>query len=56
MKRYSFHGYLITESIHGWHMSKDGFHIYTGRDEQAVRDTVMTLVLMNAEDGEDLGW
>jgi hypothetical protein len=53
MKMYTFCGYLISETSSGWHISKDGNFIATYPDEIGVRDLAYTLMLMNAEDGEE---
>ena len=40
----AYKGYLITSTIHGFHVSKDGFHIYTGSTLEAAQQAIDCLV------------
>lgn len=44
MVKASYRGYLITETIHGFHVSKNGYHITTQSTLAAAKQQVDWLV------------
>lgn len=44
--RFAYRGYLVVQAVFagGWHVSRDGFHVYTGPTPAAARAAVDSIL------------
>lgn len=44
MTQFAYRGYLVRETTHGWHISKNTFHIAWAQSAEQARQTIDQLI------------